>query len=358
MIAFGAGVYFGLGAVKHEAALRRGVKTPEQTHPRFSLPGTIVVAQGGTLYKLVGGKFTPIAKGSWTQPAATPDHQHLIAVRREFNYSDLYELGLDGSVERQLTNDAGRNVPSNQWAFYPRVTSDGQTLYYDFDPKYVPNNFSVNLSVYSMPLGGTQAQGRRWTVPTWGPAGVPVGGDVEPVPLDGGGFVEARYSINSASLQYGQIWLQKQAVPAIAQYTRLPEPGAALTPPTESCYSPAVSPDGTKLAMVCTGVGQGDARLVVAPFANGQLGAATALVQGQVDSPTWSPDGTGLLYFAPGGADQDFQLFYQLVTPPPSPTPRPTQGEAAAPTPVPLPAPRQMTTENAFDATAPPVWFS
>lgn len=360
MVAFGAGVYFALGSLRHGAEARSGAKAPEHTHPQFSLPGTIVVAQGGTLYKLVGGTFTPIAKGEWTQPAVTPDHTHIVAVRRDFNYSDLYLLGMDGSVQKQLTNNANGDVSSNQWAFYPHLSGDGGTLFYDYDAKDELNTNSVNLSVYAMPLGGTQHDAKRWTFPVSSGPAAQIGGDLQPIPLSGGGIIESRYDIDPAtSILYGQIWLQSQ--PAINRYRN--EPGQALTPPSESCYAPALSPDGTKLAMICTDPGQSIARLTVAPFDGHQLGAATVLATGQVNSPAWSPDGTGLLYFAPAGADNYFQMWYLRLTPPPTPTPKatPTPRKGATPppaaTPPPPPQPRQMTTENNFDATSAPAWF-
>jgi WD40-like Beta Propeller Repeat len=357
MIGFGVGVWYTLGTLRHASSAGRGAKKPDQTHPEFNLPGTIIVAQGGTLYKLANGTFTPIAKGSWTQPAVAPDHQHIVAVRRDFNYSDLYLLGMDGSVQKQLTNNANGDVPSNQWAFYPRVAPDNQTLFYNYDPKYEPNTFSVNLSVFAMKLDGTQHQALRWTYPNMGPAGVPIGGDLQPVPLPGGGgIIEARYDINQASLQFGQIWLQEQR--RTNQYR--PEPGHALTPDTESCYAPALSPDGTKLAMICADIGQGNARLVVAPFDGQQLGPPAVVAQGQLNSPTWAPDGTSLLYLAPGGPDNYFQIWHVSLAPPATPKPAGTgtPGNPASPaTPPSPPQPRELTTENNFDATSPPVWF-
>jgi hypothetical protein len=353
MIAFGVGVYLVLGTLRHTASARSGAKAPEQTRPRFALPGTVLVAQGGTLYRLVNDTFIPVAKGQWMQPAVTPDRQHIVAVKRDFNYSDLYLLGLDGSVQKQLTNDARGDVPSNQWAFYPHVTADGQTLFYDYDEKLFQGANAVNLSVYSMPLGGIQGEAQRWTYPN-APLGTPIGGDLQPIPLAGGGILEARYDINQSSLQFGQIWLQEQR--AANQYRT--EPGRALTPDNESCYAPALSPDGSKLAMICADIGQGNSRLVVAPFDGQRLGPATVLVSGQVNSPAWAPDGTGLLYLAPGGPDNYFQMWYLRAPPPPTPAPSATPAPgAAAPTPTPPPQPRQMTTENNFDATSAPVWF-
>jgi hypothetical protein len=360
MVMFGAGVYFGLGFMRHTAGGTGGPKKPEETHPQFTLPGTIVVAQSGTLYKLVGDKFTAIAKGQWTQPYVTPDHQHIIAVRREYNYSDLYELDMQGNVVRQLTDNASGDVPSDHWSFYPRLGPDGNELFYDYDPKYQPNLYTVNLSVYTMSLAGGQAAGtHRWSYPASYGGGVPIGtgGDLQPVPLPSGGYIAARYQKNDAYQMYGQLWVQDQ--PAANEY--VDEPGHALTGDTTSCYAPALSPDGHELAMVCNDVGKENVRLLVAPFDGTSLGPAVTVYQGLCNSPTWAPDGGGLLFLAPAeGATGYFQLDYVSLH---APTPTPASRErrkstavAATPTIDPAPA-RRMTTENNFDATSPPAWF-
>lgn len=360
MIAFGGSVYWGLGMLRHTAGGTHGPKSPEQTHPQFTVPGTIVVAQSGTLYKLVGDKFTAIAKGSWTQPYVTPDHTHIIAVRREFNYSDLYVLDMKGNVVQQLTNNASGDVPSNQWSFYPRLGPDGQTLFYNYDPKYDPNSFTVNLSVYSMTLQGGQGGARRWSFPASyaDGAGTPIGtgGDAQPVPLPSGGYIAARYQMNDQNQMYGQIWVQDQ--PAVNAYR--PEPGHALTGADATCYSPALSPDGHELAYVCNDIGQENVRVVVAPFDGANIGAPTVVYQGIANSPTWSPDGTGLIFLAPpGGQSGYFQLTYLSLMQSPTPTPKKNQqSTAVAASPTLKPGqPQQMTTENNFDATSAPVWF-
>src|SRR6202165_5800065 len=67
--------------------------------------------------------------------------------------------------------------------------------------------------------------------------------------------------------------------------------------------------------------------LEVAPFNGTSLGPARVLLEGGLyASPTWSPDGQALVYFAPSGAAGHFELWWLAV--PVAPTPSPS---AAAP---------------------------
>ncbi|MGH7883910.1 MAG: hypothetical protein ACREN8_13580, partial [Candidatus Dormibacteraceae bacterium] len=103
MVAFGAGVYLLLGALRHSGGGVENAQAPDKSRPLINLPGSIVLAQAGSLYRLQNDAFTVIASGGWTQPAVLPDHQHLLAVKRTANSSDIYLLGLDGSIQTQLT---------------------------------------------------------------------------------------------------------------------------------------------------------------------------------------------------------------------------------------------------------------
>jgi Tol biopolymer transport system component len=143
--------------------------------------------------------------------------------------------------------------------------------------------------------------------------------------------------------------------------------GKALTLPQDNCAQPALSPDETMLAMICTAGGQ-TGRLVVAPFNGTTLGQSRTLIEGQLcAAPAWSPDGNGLAYFAATGASGHFQLFYLTVpavataTPSPSaaPSSSPRAGAtpSARPTPSPAPpVPVQVSYDLDFDATAAPAW--
>src|SRR5438105_7797731 len=345
MGAFGYGVYRYLGQAKNLSLTQKAV-APHRIQ-EFALPGTLVIEQGGSLYRLDRGAFTAIANGGWTQPAITPDHQHLVAVKRVGNVSDLFELDLNGQVQRQLTNDGNRRVELNHWAFYPRISADGSTLYYSWDQKDVFNTFTVDLRVYAMPLGGLQRQARIWTIPNGG-----TGGDVQALPLSAGGIVYTKYSINPQGQTVAQVWTTTRAL----------TPGRALTAPADDCSQATLSPDGSRMAMICTS-GTQVARLEVAPFDGRTLGPVQVIAQGTLAVPAWSGDGNGLVYLGAVQPTGHFQIFYVNMTPPPPPKPTtvPQQGASPQPpTPTPTPTPpvlKQLTTDNDFDATSAPVWF-
>ncbi|MFZ0214509.1 MAG: hypothetical protein WAM30_01055 [Candidatus Dormiibacterota bacterium] len=327
-VLFGVGLYAWLGTLRNTSALNGKVVPPDQMSARFSLPGTIVVAQGGNLYRLQNGQFTRIASGQWSQPAVTPDHQHVIAVSRQANVSNLYELSMSGQIQRQLTNNASNQVDLNHWSFYPRVSADGSTLFSSFDKKLCAGCYLVDLSIYSQALQGTQSQARDWSTPNQG-----TGGDVSPIPL-ASGVIYAKFEVEGGSDQiYSQIWYQRAAG----------TPGTPLSPGNQSCQQPALSPNGAQLAMVCSAIGGTTQQLVVAPLDLGQftLGAQTVLATGLPGAPAWAPGGRSLVYFVPqSGQTGPIQLFSVQI---------PTQGVAT---------PKAVTTNADFDSTAPPAWYS
>jgi Tol biopolymer transport system component len=324
-VAFGFGVYTWLGSLRNTAALGGSGADPTQSQALVDLPGTVVVAQGGNLYALHGGHFSRIASGGWTQPAVTPDHRNLVAVRRQAQFSDVYELSTSGAVQHQLTSNASKQVDLNHWSFYPSVSPDGSSVFYSYDRKYFAGSFLVDFTVFRQPLDGTQRQAQAWTTPNRG-----TGGDLQPVGLASGGLIYTKTEIDGTTDQvFSQIWYQR------AQGTH----GAPLSPDGQRCEQPALSPNGAAVAMVCEAVGSTTAQLEVAPLdlAGLTLGAPTVLVTGLPSAPAWSPDGKSLLYFAPSG--DRFQLYMVAI---------PSRG---------APAPRAVTASDAFDSTAPPVWY-
>jgi Tol biopolymer transport system component len=327
--AFGFGLYAWLGSLRNPSTLNGKVVAPSQSRALFSLPGTIIVAQDGALYKLQDAQFTQLASGGWTQPTILPDHQHLIAVRRESNYSDLYELSLNGTVERQLTNNASPRVDLNHWSFYPRASPSGAYVFYSYDAKYCAGCYLVDLSVFRQPIDGSQRQARSWSHPNQG-----TGGDLAPIQLPSGGIIYSKFTINQANNQISsRIWYQR------AQGTA----GAPLSESGQSCQQPALSPDEARIAMICAPIGATTWRLVVADLALDRLtlGPETVLATGLPAAPAWSPDGRGLIYLAPkSGQTGPFQLFSVQI---------PAKGKP--------PAPKAVTDVNNFDPTAAPVWY-
>jgi hypothetical protein len=356
MLAFGSGVYVYLGTLKSKAVKTRA-DLPTVTKPRLVLPGTMLVVQDGRLFRLKDGSFTEIGTaGDWSQATLTPDHTRLIAVLRGGYSSDLYLLDLDGHVLKRLTKNDSRIVDYNHWAFYPHVSPDGTTLFYSYDgPKHVDGAPGDDLSIWSMPLNGSQSQARRRTDPYWY-----TGGDVSPIPLAGTGLIFVQHSIDPSTAVHSQIRIQSRQGDLV---------GKPLTTLADDCGQPSLSPDGKQLAMICRG-GNQTARLEVASFNGTALGPPRILLEGGLYAgPAWSPDGQALAYFAPSGTAGHFELWWLAVpvaaTPTPTTTAAPAHsasgGGAASSVVVPslpvTPVPVQVTQGVDLTATSPPVWY-
>src|SRR5258708_33072842 len=105
------------------------------------------LVQGGALYRFRQGSFTQITSEiGWMQPAMSPDGNQLVVVQRRMNSSDLFLMATTGRAIAQLTHNNASSLPEhNHWAFYPRFSPDGSTLFYDYDPKDSYNSYQVDL---------------------------------------------------------------------------------------------------------------------------------------------------------------------------------------------------------------------
>ena len=325
MCAFGFGVFKAAGALRTEGA---GVKRPTATSAA-PLAGTMYMAQDGAIYKLHGGTFTQITDNAgWTQPSASPDGSKLVAVQQHSAWSDIYLLDRNGRQLAQLTHNQSSPIEANHWTFQPRFSLDGSHVYFAYDNKAVGGTYKVDLSILAMPVDDSSGL-VVWTTPNQY-----TGGDTDPVPLQDGGLVYTKYSINDKDEVHSQIWMAGRPL-AI---------GTALTQPDQDCAQPAISSDEKSIAMICRHGQLQTTQLVVASFdaATGAIGQPTVLVDGKLSaSPVFSPDGKTIAFLAPAQEGGAFQLWTVPVSTTTSPSPS---------------AAKAATQNVGLDSTAPPVW--
>jgi Tol biopolymer transport system component len=315
MVGFGVAVNRGIALLKTTPT---GVALPPtEEKPRASLPGTIYLAQKGSLYRFRDGAFTQLSlpTGYWQQPAVMAAGS-ILAVQRGDQYSDLYLLTRDGHVVRQLTHNAAPGITSNHWAFYPQPGADASTVYYSSDsPK---NGFRVDFAIWRLALAGGGNPHRLTTPNDY------TGGDVVPLPLPNGGLLYSDYGLDEKGNVASQLVLGTQSRGA----------GTPLTTPADDCGQPAISRDAKDVAMVCTGAGQ-QAKLERADFNGSALSGVRVLVQGvQLGAPAFSPDRSTIAYLAPAAVQGRFQLWTVTLS-----------GQV-----------RQITDHLDLDATSPPAW--
>jgi len=363
MVVVGLSSYLYLGARQSKVAAAPLKPTAAQpTSHAFIMPGTLFLSQSGALYSLNAGRFHQLTgEAGWMQPSLNPDG-NLLVVRRSGFYSDVYLMNQFGLPLRQLTNNAAPrrsyDTGDNHWVFYPRMTSDGKTIFMSYDkPK---GGYEVDLSIWSMPSNSSLARGTNWTYSQGY-----TGGDLQPVPVPGG-IVYTKYLRNPDGSIASQLWFVNRPYPNTLYA------GRALTSPGEDCRSPAFAPAFNYVAMICT-YGQQISYLVIAPYGGGNIGPRKAVITDQlVAQPVWAPDGSGIAYLAPGLADAPFQLWFlpRLAYFPPAPSPIPPPsvipgGPQGTPEPSPTPSappapppvkPIQITFTQGFDATSTLAW--
>jgi Tol biopolymer transport system component len=326
MALFGYGVWAVLGTLQSRA---NHVVDPVQSQALLALPGTIYLAQGGSLYSLQGLHFTRLntPAGDWVQAAPAPGGD-LLAVAKGDGYSDLYLLSPTGQVIRTLLQESSASYFQNHFVYYPRVSPNGQTLFYAWNWIDPYANYNVDFEILSAPLSNPGSGPTVWSLSNL----YYQGGDVEPLPLANGALIYVKYATDTST---GAVY---------SQLAYVTSPGAEpqyLTTPAQNCSEPALNPQGTEIAMICSNNQLQTSTLDVASWNGTTLGPLVELSPGPMAAmPTWAPNGQSLVFMNVPGRALPFQLYWV----PKADTTKPG-------------APQQVTQDLSLTATSAPVWY-
>ncbi|MGH7642759.1 MAG: TolB family protein [Candidatus Dormibacteria bacterium] len=334
MALFGFGIYAVLGTLKSN---KHHSQKPTQTRALIDLPGTVYVVQAGNIYSLTNLTFTELKNPGydWVQVAPGPSGD-LLAVAYSTMYSNVYLLSSQGHVLRQLLSESSSQYFDNHWAYYPRVSPNGETLFYVSDWVDPGSAYNVDFQVQAVPFADPSARAVVWSEPYL----YYQGGDVEPIPLANGGIIYTKYAVDTAAgpgdgATYGQL-VYASAPGVVPTY---------LTTAAQDCSEPALSPSGTEIAMICSSnISLQTTTLDVASWNGTTLGPLVEISAGPLAAgPTWAPDGKSVLYLNTLLADKSspFQLWW---------VPKATAKKPGAP--------QQVTEDLNFTATSPPIWVS
>ncbi len=329
MCLFGLAVYSVLGTLKSS---KNHSEKPTATKALVYLPGTVYLVQSGHIYSLTNLTFTELKAPDfdWVQVAPAPGGD-LLAVAYAGVYSNVYLLGPQGQLLRTVLQESSSQYFGNHWAYYPRVSPNGSTLFFVSDWYDPDSAYNVDFQVQSVPFASPGDRPQVWSEPYL----YYQGGDVSPIPLANGGVIYVKYAVATGTgATYGQL-------------AYVTSPGATpvfLTTPAQDCAEPALSPTGTEMAMVCTNNQLQTTTLQVASWNGTSLGPPTVVATGPLPaSPTWAPDGKSLIYLNTPLTDRSspFQVWW---------IPKVTARKPGTP--------EQVTQDLDFTATSAPVWYS
>jgi hypothetical protein len=331
MALFGYAVWAVLGTLQTKGST---TLKPTAEKALVDLPGTVAVVQGGHIYSLSNLQFTELdtSPGDWVQAAPAPSGD-LLGVVRGNGYSNVYLLNSQGQTIRTLLNETSTQFFDNHFAFYPRVSANGQSLFYAWNWVDPDANYYVDFEILAVPLANTSANPTDWSTPN-----EYQGGDVEPVPLANGGMIYSKYAVNSQTgATYSQLVYMSSA--NASQYL---DDLDYLTSPAQNCSEAAINPAGNTIAMICTDNLHQSTTLDVATWNGTSLGPLRVVSNGPLAaSPTWAPTGNSLLFLQPVKRNEPFQLWWL-----------PDAASAK-------PGAVQQVTENLnLTATSAPVWTS
>ena len=182
MALFGFIVYSVMGTLKSTKNISH---KPTQSKALIDLPGTVTLVQGGNIYRLNDLQFTQVKAPShdWVQVEPAPDGD-ILAVAYSSMYSNVYLLNPQGQILRQLLEESSPYYFQNHWAYYPKISPSGATLFYATDWLDPAAAYDVDFQIQAVPYANPSARPTIWSEPDL----YYQGGDVEPIPLANGGL--------------------------------------------------------------------------------------------------------------------------------------------------------------------------
>jgi len=260
--------------------------------------GRILFVQRGDIYLWQDGKIRRLLElGNAASPSWSPDGSRFAFVRFGDAFSDLYVASADGQSLQQLTQ--------NQPPIQPGTEAYVRNSVWALDPAWMPDGQRI---VYVSDLNS--AKNYLWLIPSNGgapqqiPASTVPGDNVESpaVSPDGTRIAFAHRTTTEDGLRRRtDLWVLNLTTGEVVP----------LVQGGDGSYAPAWSPDGNWIAYVGR---QGEANnLFVVPATGGEPVQLTT--SGAIASPAWSPDGSMIAFLQLEGGTFEAQYVEFTVGP-------------------------------------------
>jgi len=270
--------------------------------PDAYVPGHLYYVKGRAIYSLHHTQ-APDFVTTGSEPAISPDGDHLAFILFSKNYQDLWLLDLKTHALTKLVDDSPRvpvNVATAYTAAMPAWTDDGQSVLFSWSYPGAPLAGTINfdrlgLSITRCAITApcTENNAAKLTTPAF-----ESGGDYNAVPRPGdpSTLVYSKYQYETARDN------TSRALAYLVALNPTTEVATSLTPLLDNISQPTWSPDGKTLVFVKTSDDQKQTSIWEMSFHSpgdpNDYAKAHLLVTGNPFSadPVFSPDGKDLAF--------------------------------------------------------------